>query len=163
MGRKSELEPVARQLFAGGMGLREVSQALGLHQSTVTRWRNAAADRWKGARQDAAAGGPEHLVTEIEKLIASICRDASLDPIARADALLKAVSAQEALLKRLRDPIPRLKLLRELIAWGHARLRGEAHDVLMRALQSAIEDVRPAFEQGKDLAQYANQENRPTV
>ena len=77
----------------------------------------------------------------------------------RADGLLKIVNAQEALLRRLHDPVPRLKLLQELAMWGHARLRGDQHDALMGAIEAAIQDLRPAYEGGKDLAQYANKEN----
>ena len=86
MPRKSELEPVARQLFAGGMGLREVGQALGIHGSTVGRWRDAAPDKWRRARQDAGAADPEHLLNEMADLMRAICRDSSLDVVARGRA-----------------------------------------------------------------------------
>jgi len=159
MSKRDQLEGVARQLARSGMALPAIAESLQLDTSTIYRWRNSAPDKWREAEEGSPAADPDLLLQRVGEIMREIC-ESGVDPVAQADALSKITRVYESIWALAHNPTPRLKIIEELLDWGRARLRGQEYELFTGTIRALVDDVEPAYEQGKDLGEYATrQEN----
>ena len=106
-GSKSSLEPIARQLYAGGMNLSEISEQIpdGPSVTSLSRWKKETTDPVTGIDAwDMARRQKEDTAQGVRKIVAGYVAHVAAVPFEKhtskmADVLVKYVSSLERLSK----------------------------------------------------------------
>ena len=133
MPRKIDSNAVARarELFASGLSLPEVSKASGVPVSTLQRWRRQDNIDWEALRQQRQQHDWRHIVSILDAEIAGIAADSKLSPASKADTLLKLTQVADNLRRRNElMPDEFLSFAENFVQWAVKNLTVEERETL---------------------------------
>ena len=132
--KKSLLLPRARSLFASGLALNQIAEALGITAQTLRRWRGEDKARgadWTERRAELQAFDASRVIRQLEGELAAIAEDRSVNLAVRADIVSKLDKVIQNLRDRHLDVGVRMEVLAEIANWVATHFTEERRRVAM--------------------------------
>jgi len=132
---------LARELYARGLTLEEIGEAVGVAASSVSRWRSKDPESWDGLRTRTEQHSGPQLVRSLERLLSETLARDTKDVVGQADSIAKITRAIEVLSGRYEDVDLVLDVLMGFAKWAGQNLSDENLNVTRNALDRYLVEV----------------------